>query len=181
MCLPRCHLIQRASFSRKYYSAGTSAAAHAHSLLQTSAYMRFVPLALEGCRCCPMVILPKISIWDPPVGKKMFEYTYGDTYQTLDLAICLCLYSINLSVNWFICRPYNYNQIYVAPNSYISYHAGADPGGGQGGLAPPPPPHKKIAPPNSQAQIQGGKRARGPCPPPPPIFCMSRVVRLSAV
>ena len=40
-------------------------------------------------------------------------------------------------------------------------------GGGQGGLAPPPPPSpQNIAPPNSQARIQG--RPRGPCPPPPP-------------
>ena len=37
-------------------------------------------------------------------------------------------------------------------------------GGGQGGLAPPPSP-QKIAPPNSQARIQGG--AKRALPPPP--------------
>ena len=45
----------------------------------------------------------------------------------------------------------------------------ADPGGAKGALPPPPP--QKIAPPNSQARIQGGgaralpPRGREPCPP----------------
>ena len=48
---------------------------------------------------------------------------------------------------------------------------GADPGGARGPCPPPPP--QKIAPPNSQARIQGGQEGlgpsrgpRGPCPPP---------------
>ena len=38
---------------------------------------------------------------------------------------------------------------------YQLYYQARIQGGGQGGLAPPPPPPQKIAPPNSQARIQG--------------------------
>ena len=57
--------------------------------------------------------------------------------------------------------------MYVSQKEQNTY-AGADPGGPRG----PCPPPQKIAPPNSQARIQGAKRAlpppggpRGPCPP----------------
>ena len=43
--------------------------------------------------------------------------------------------------------------------------SGADPGGAKGALPPPPSP-QQIAPPNSQARIQGAKRALPPPPPP---------------
>ena len=53
---------------------------------------------------------------------------------------------------------------------------GADPGGGARGPWPPPPSPQNIAPPNSQARIQGGGAKRALAPPgvkralpPPPL------------
>ena len=77
-------------------------------------------------------------------------------------------YKVNLYItrlpNGLVCHIFSMqcgikrNACHILLNSRAS---GADPGGGQGGLGPPP----NIAPPNSQARIQGGG-ARGPCPPP---------------
>ena len=42
--------------------------------------------------------------------------------------------------------------------------SGADPEGGGKGALPPPPSPQKIAPPNSQARIQGGQEGLAPPP-----------------